>query len=163
MLAVLNDTRNTQDIRKKRKGLVPSCLSAVWKWGPGIGSHVREDWDFGHVDTRHTLHWLLESTGLWLDLDTHFLLPPQRIVHHSSLSTNTMNRMTCSLKTINPLTSSPHNNRNHFPSDWNSLSNSFQPLRCPGTMLCPFQQLQEFCTLSQVERDQLQVHVDLSD
>lgn len=84
MLPVLNNTRNTQVIRKKRKRFV---LSVSQLCGHEIGSHVREDWAFGHVDTHRTLHWLLESTGLWLDLDTHLPLPPQRIMQvHKSLN-----------------------------------------------------------------------------
>lgn len=129
MLPRLNNTRNNQASERNGGSLGPLSVSQLCGHERlGIGSHVREDWDFGWVDTHHILGcW--KAPSLWLVLDTHSLPTPQRIMHHGSLSTNTMNVMTCSLKNINPLTSYPSQQKwNHLPSYRNSLSNSFQPL-----------------------------------
>lgn len=130
MLPVLNNTRNAQDIRKKWKGLVPFCLSAVWKWGPG--DRIPCARRLGLWPREHSPHTGLTAGKHGLVAGFRYPLPTssQRSMHQSSLSTNTMDKVTCSLKTINPLTSFPHNIRNHLPSDRNSLSNTFQPPRC---------------------------------
>lgn len=160
MLPVLNNTRNTQDMRKKRKGLVPLCLSAVWAW-----DRIPCAWRLGLWPCGHSPYTALTAGKHRLVTGFRHPFPTSSPKNHASqLPEHKHNEQNDLLpkdhKSLNKL---PSHNRNNLPSDWNSLSNYFQPLRWPGDDALPFQQLQELCTLSQVERDWLQFRVDLSD
>lgn len=127
MLPVLNNTRNNRH-QKEAEGGESLSLSRVERRAKGQDPMCAK--------TGGLAMWTLTTQRtagkhqLGLDSDTHSLHIAQRTVHHGALSTNTVN-MTCSLKSIDPLTSYPSQQKlNYLPSDRNSLSNSFQPLRC---------------------------------
>lgn len=74
-------------MREVEGGLVPLFTSQLCgNEGLGTGSHVHENWDFGHRNSHHLLDcW--GAPNLRLALDTCSLLTPRRIRHHGSVGT----------------------------------------------------------------------------
>lgn len=131
---MLNNTRNNEDIGEKWREARPSlCLSAVWKWEPW--DRMPCAWTLGLWPCRSSPHpGLPESTQLVTGFRHHSLPTPHRIVHHGSLSTNTMKITTSSPKSRNPSRATPHKHKNeitflqtetHFLTLFNHWRSSF--------------------------------------